>query len=184
MFAAILIKRRFNHIHLGSSSGIGEEAAVHLASLGARVVVTGRNAEGVKKVAEKCRQASNEKVIEVVADLLKDDDAKRLIDTTIDAFGTIDVLVNNAGIGSTTFIDDSKLMNVYEATMNTNVRSVLLLTSLAVPYLVKSKGSIINISSDAAVKPVRIFHYNYFYQHFMQKKVKFINFMFMRASLN
>jgi len=137
----------------GSSSGIGEEAAIHLASLGAHLVVTGRDEQRIKSVAEKCRKISGRKVVSVAADLLNDDNVRNLIETTISEFGRLDLLINNAGIGDLTYISDPKVMDLYTKVMDTNLRCVILLTSLAIPYLEKTKGTIINISSIAAMKP-------------------------------
>ena len=125
-----------------------------MASLGANAVITGRNGNRVKSVAEKCRSRTNNKIIEVIADVTNDDDVKRLLNTTIDEFGKIDILVNNAGVSALNLICSSDLMDIYTRIMNTNVRSVVLLSSLAVPYLEKTKGTIINISSIAAMRPV------------------------------
>ncbi|CAG2121466.1 unnamed protein product, partial [Medioppia subpectinata] len=80
----------------GSSSGIGREIALYLSSLGAQVVITGRDEERVQIVAEKCRELSQQKVLEVVADVNRYDDIERLIYETIDEFGKLDVLVNSA----------------------------------------------------------------------------------------
>jgi len=79
-----------------------------------------------------------------------------LVEKTIEEFGKIDILVNNAGIGSMNSINDpnTSIMESFDTVMNTNVRCVLLLTSLVVPYLEKTKGSIINISSCAGLRPV------------------------------
>jgi NAD(P)-dependent dehydrogenase (short-subunit alcohol dehydrogenase family) len=76
--------------------------------------------------------------------LTKESEVKNLINKTIDEFGRLDILVNNAGIVKYSSIDDPNLMQIFDITMNANVRSVLFLTSLAVPYLQKSKGSIVN----------------------------------------
>jgi NAD(P)-dependent dehydrogenase (short-subunit alcohol dehydrogenase family) len=145
----------------GSSSGIGEGTALKFASLGANVVITGRDELRIKNVAEKCRIISKQKAIEVKADLTKESEVKSLINKTIDEFGRLDILVNNAGIGKFSSIDDPNLMQIFDTTMNTNVRSVLFVTSLAVPYLEKSKGSIVNISSIFGLKPVLYFHLNH-----------------------
>jgi short-subunit dehydrogenase len=124
------------------------------ASLGANVVITGRDELKIKNVAQKCRQISGEQVLEVKADLLKDNEVKNLFEKTIKEFGKIDILVNNAGVGSMNSIKDPNIMESFDTIMNTNVRCVLLLTSLVVPYLEKTKGSIINISSCAGLRPV------------------------------
>jgi NADP-dependent 3-hydroxy acid dehydrogenase YdfG len=108
-------------------------------------------------VAEKCRQLSNQKVLEVVADMTKDEDIKRLLNETINAFGKLDVLVNNAGVYMFTPVTDQNIMKIYETIMSTNVKGVLLLSTLAVPYLEKTKGNIINVSSIAGMRPVSSF---------------------------
>jgi NAD(P)-dependent dehydrogenase (short-subunit alcohol dehydrogenase family) len=104
-------------------------------------------------VAEKCRQLSNQKVLEVVADMTKDEDIKRLLNETINAFGKLDVLVNNAGVFMFTPVSDPNIMKNYETIMSTNVKGVLLLSTLAVPYLEKTKGNIINVSSTGGMRP-------------------------------
>ena len=140
----------------GSSSGIGEATVLLFAKFGAKVVVTGRNASNIAKVAQQCSKCSPHglKALEVVADLTKDEDCKKLIQKTIDTFGQIDILVNNAGAGAFSSISDQKIMDVYEHIMKTDLRSVVYLTHLAIPHLEKTKGVIINISSVAGLKPV------------------------------
>jgi len=138
----------------GSSSGIGEEAALHLAELGGNVVVTGRDEQRIKSVAEKCRKISGgKKVLSIAADLSNDKDVRNLIETTIEEFGRLDVLINNAGVGDLSYMNDPKIVELYDKIMDLNVRSVFFLTSLAIPYLEKTKGVIINISSIASIKP-------------------------------
>src|SRR5260221_7148936 len=99
----------------GSSSGIGAETAIQFSKYGAQVVVTGRNADNVAKVTQQCNDVSpnGQKALQVVADLTKDEDCIRLIQSTIDKFGKIDILVNNAGAGALTSLDDPKIMEVY-----------------------------------------------------------------------
>jgi len=138
----------------GSSSGIGEEAALHLAQLGGNIVVTGRDEQRIKSVAEKCKKISGgKKVLSVAAELSNDKDIKNLIERTIKEFGRLDVLINNAGIGDLSYMSDPKIMELYDNIMEVNVRSVFYLTALAIPYLEKTKGVIINISSIASIKP-------------------------------
>ncbi|KAM3956798.1 3-oxoacyl-[acyl-carrier-protein] reductase FabG-like, partial [Aphomia sociella] len=69
-----------------------------------------------------------------------------------DIFGKIDVLVNCAGIYKLGDILDGSVMQTYDDVMNINLRSVILMTTLAAPHLVKSKGNIVNISSIGDVK--------------------------------
>jgi len=94
------------------------------------------------------------KPLQVIADITKDEDAKRLIETTAKEFGKIDVLVNNAGAGWLTIITDPNVMESYEQVMKIDLRAVVYLVHLAIPYLEKTKGNIVNISSVGAIKPV------------------------------
>ncbi|CAG2167099.1 unnamed protein product [Oppiella nova] len=139
----------------GSSAGIGAAAALEFAKCGAHVVITGRKAQTVKETAEECRKVSPKglKALEVVVDISKLDDCKRLVDTTIKTFGKLDVLVNNAAYGDITKIADPQLIDKYEMVMNTNLRSVIYLTQLSVEHLEKTKGNIINVSAIAGIRP-------------------------------
>ena len=90
----------------------------------------------------------------MVGDVTKSTDLERLLNQTIITFGKLDVLVNNAGIGSFASIRDKNFMQIYDSVFNTNLRSVAELNHLAVPYLQKTNGSIVHISSIAALAPV------------------------------
>ncbi|OWR41546.1 3-dehydroecdysone 3alpha-reductase [Danaus plexippus plexippus] len=132
----------------GASSGIGAAVAVGFSSEGARVVMVGRNENKLASVAARC----NEPLV-VKADVGNDEDAKRIIDRTIDHFGQIDVLVNNAGIGAWGNLVSGKLVESYDTVMRVNLRAVVNLTSLATPHLIKTKGNVINISSIVGLLP-------------------------------
>ncbi|CAG2114338.1 unnamed protein product, partial [Medioppia subpectinata] len=105
--------------------------------------------------AKQCAAVSPKglKPLEVLADVSKDVDCKRLIDSTISAFKRLDILVNNAGRGMRCSIADTAILDKYQEVMDTNLRSVIYLTHLSVEHLEKSKGNIINISSIAGLKP-------------------------------
>ncbi|CAG2114337.1 unnamed protein product [Medioppia subpectinata] len=139
----------------GSSGGIGAVTAVEFARYGAQVVITGRNADNLSEVAKQCAAVSPKglKPLEVLADVSKDVDCKRLIDSTISAFKRLDILVNNAGKGVFSSITDPSVLDKYGEVMDTNLRSVVYLTHLSVEHLEKTKGNIINISSVAGLKP-------------------------------
>lgn len=134
----------------GASSGIGADAARHLAKLGAKVAIVGRNEKRLNEVAAEIIKAGSPKPLPIVADVSKD--AERIIDETIKYFGKIDVLVNNAGILMSDTVEDIK-MSDYDRIMDTNLRSVVVLSHLAVPHLAKSKGNIVNVSSVAGIQP-------------------------------
>ncbi|CRK86212.1 CLUMA_CG000088, isoform A [Clunio marinus] len=128
----------------GASSGIGAGAAIHFSKLGANIVITGRNEINLKEIQEKC----GSKVLAIVADVNDEADRHKIINSTIENFGRIDVLVNNAGVGEAGTILTTSLEQ-YDKVMNTNVRSVFHLTQLATPYLIKTRGNIVNVSSVA-----------------------------------
>lgn len=132
----------------GASSGIGAATAIHFSTLNAKLVLVGRNVENLKKVSTQCTQSDN---FVVTADVTKEDDVKEIIEATIGRFGRLDVLINNAGIIEAAGIEDTSLEQ-YDRVFNTNVRSLYQLTNLAVPYLIESKGNIVNVSSVAGIR--------------------------------
>ncbi|KYN38689.1 3-oxoacyl-[acyl-carrier-protein] reductase [Trachymyrmex septentrionalis] len=134
----------------GASSGIGAETAIHFAQLGASLSITGRNKQNLEKVAEQCGKS---KPFIVTGDLANENDVKNIIDSTIKHYGKLDVLVNNAGI--VRFGNIEIPLEHYDNIMNVNVRSVFQLTALAVPYLIKTKGNIVNVSSVAGLRPLK-----------------------------
>lgn len=138
----------------GASSGIGADAARHLAKLGANVVIVGRNQKRLQEVADQIISAGSPKPLPIVADVTKD--AKLIIDETIKHFGKLDVLVNNAGIFISDTITDFNVSE-YDRLMDTNLRSILVLTHLAVPHLEKTKGNIVNVSSESGINAHDIF---------------------------
>lgn len=132
----------------GASSGIGASTALAFARLGASLALTGRNSNNLENIAEQCKGVSSngEKPFTVVGDLTKEEDTKRIFEETVKRYTKLDVLVNNAGILETGSIENASLEQ-FDRVFNTNVRSIYYLTMLAVPYLIKSKGNIVNVSS-------------------------------------
>jgi len=140
----------------GSSSGIGEGIVKLLSTLGAKVVVTGRKGAEVNRVAKEAQELSPNKLkpLEVVADVTKSDDLNRLLNQTIETFGKLDVLVNNAGISTISPIIDPNFMRAFDQIYAVNLRAYLELVHLSVPYLEKTNGTIIQISSDLSMHPM------------------------------
>ncbi|XP_041979852.1 3-oxoacyl-[acyl-carrier-protein] reductase FabG-like [Aricia agestis] len=128
----------------GASSGIGAATAVFLSRLGAKLSLIGRNVENLQKVNKDCEKSTS--TFTITADLTKEGDIENIVKSTVDHYGQIDVLVNNAGIIETGSIENTSLAQ-YDRLMNTNVRSIYHLTMMAVPHLLKSKGNIVNVSS-------------------------------------
>ncbi|CAG2111418.1 unnamed protein product, partial [Medioppia subpectinata] len=140
----------------GSSSGIGEGIVKLFSILGANVVVTGRKAQDVQRVAKEVQELSPLKLkpLEVVGDLTKTSDINNLIDSTVKTFGKIDVLVNNAGIYPKTNITQSDLLSVWDQVFAVDLRAVVELIHRSVPHLEKTNGTIIDISSILAIAPL------------------------------
>ncbi|XP_023947799.1 glucose 1-dehydrogenase 2-like [Bicyclus anynana] len=134
----------------GASSGIGAAIALSFAKEGADVVIVARNNEKLKVTEAQCDEFGK-KSLKILADVSKEDQAQSIIDETIEKYGKIDILINNAGIVRLGNITDGTILSVYDEIMSTNLRPVIHLTTLATPYLIKTKGNIINISS-AGVK--------------------------------
>jgi NAD(P)-dependent dehydrogenase (short-subunit alcohol dehydrogenase family) len=137
----------------GASSGIGAAAAKQFAKASAKLVLIGRNENALKEVSAKCETAKGIKPLIVRAELSNDDDVKNIVSNTIEEFGRIDVLVNNAGFGCKAGIRDG--IEPFDRIMATNMRAVYLLTSLFTPHLVKAGGNIVNVSSVASFRPIK-----------------------------
>lgn len=136
----------------GASSGIGANAAIHLSKLGASVAIVGRDAKKLNGVAQQIL-ANGPAVapLEIVADVTTD--SERIITTTLSHFAKLNVLVNCAGICERQTMETFSI-DSYDRMMNTNVRSVLLLTHLAVEHLAKTQGNVVNVSSIAGLYAV------------------------------
>ncbi|XP_059046924.1 3-oxoacyl-[acyl-carrier-protein] reductase FabG-like [Achroia grisella] len=136
----------------GASSGIGAATSVMFAKESANVVLVGRNETKLKHVFEKCSRIGNTHLV-IKADVSNDGDAKRIINETIDKFGKIDVLVNNAGVSGGGTILDGGILKAYDKILAVNIRAVVHLTALVAPHLVETKGNIVNISSICGKMP-------------------------------
>lgn len=139
----------------GASSGIGLASATRFASLGAKVVLASRSIDKLEKIAEEIRQRSadngrqpSDKVLCVKTDVTKEEDCKNLIEKTVEHFGRIDVLVNNAGISMRAVFKDMDL-KVMKSLMDTNFWGTVYCTKYALPYLLDSKGSVVGVISTA-----------------------------------
>lgn len=124
--------------------------------MGGKIVLVDVNSVGLNEVVEQIKSDHSPDPLAIVADVTID--SERIISETVAHFGKLDVLVNNAAIGSDKTIMASN-MDDFDTMMNTNLRSVVILTKLAVPYLEKTKGNIVNVSSISGIVPVRYAFY-------------------------
>lgn len=127
----------------GATGGIGGAIAQQMKAAGATVVITGRNMDKLSTF--------DDSFVKIVADLSADDVAEKLINDTIEKFGRIDVLINNAGITNDTLLmrmSDEQFDNV----LNTNLRATFKLCRAAVMPMMKQRfGRIINMASIVGV---------------------------------
>jgi short-subunit dehydrogenase len=133
----------------GASSGIGSELARELVRRGdaGRVVLTARRADRLKSLAnELVGIQPNTQVLTVADDLADDGAIERIVSQTMERFGGIDVLINNAGLGLPTLFADSD-PKLLERQLQVNFVAPLLLTRQALPSLVARGGMVINIGS-------------------------------------
>ncbi|HQH19432.1 MAG TPA: SDR family oxidoreductase [Bacteroidales bacterium] len=132
----------------GASSGIGKSLAVVFAKAGANVVVAARNMEKLIQLKEELKDFN---VLPIQTDVSKEADCKRLIDETIRHYGTIDILINNAGISMRAIFEEVDL-NVIRQLMDINFWGTVYCTKFAFPYILKNKGSVVGVSSIAGYK--------------------------------
>lgn len=131
----------------GASSGIGKACAEKFGLEGAKLVITGRNEVNLRETANWLTQKGID-VLAVTSDVALKNDCKRVIDETIAKYGKVDVLINNAGISMRALLNDTEL-SVIEQVMQINFYGTLYCTKYALPYLLKSKGSVVGVSSIA-----------------------------------
>src|SRR6266478_4399824 len=129
----------------GATSGIGHAVALKFAAASAQVVALGRNQSALREVETAIKDAGGEPLT-LAVDITNIGESQRAIDETVNKFGGLDVLVNAAGHISTGSIENTSLA-AWDAMMNVNLRAVFQLMQIAAPYLIKTKGNIVNVSS-------------------------------------
>ena len=129
----------------GATSGIGRATALRFAEEGARVALVGRDPEALGDVAREVGGRGVE-ALGIKADVTSEEDARRAVGETVGRFAALDVLVNAAGIISNGTVETTPLDD-WDAMMNVNLRSVFHLMQLAVPYLERRPGNVVNVSS-------------------------------------
>ncbi len=131
----------------GATSGIGRETALEFVRSGARVVVAGRREERLKSLLAEIESKGGE-ALAVRADVADQKQVENLIAKTIERFGRIDTLVNNAGVGIAAKFDDQSLED-FKRVMDVNFWGAVYACKAAVPQMKKqpSGGVIINVSS-------------------------------------
>jgi L-fucose dehydrogenase len=129
----------------GGAKGIGEGIALALVQEGAIPVIIGRNKDDNQHLLDKIKQSGGTG-FQIVAELTVDAECKKAIDLTIQQFGRIDGLVNNAGVNDGVGLANGNY-EAFVASLHKNLIHYYLMAHYALPELIKSKGPIVNISS-------------------------------------
>lgn len=129
----------------GATSGIGKALAFEFGRKGSSVVITGRRGELLASIEQELKK-QGVAVLAIPGDVSKDEDTVAIIEKTIQQFGQIDVLINNAGISMRALFEDVQL-DVFRKVMDINFFGTIHCTKHALPYILQSKGSIVGISS-------------------------------------
>jgi short-subunit dehydrogenase len=135
----------------GASSGIGKSLAEELAKRGANVVLGARQYATLCEITAELEKKYGTKALAVQCDVSKEEDCKSLITQTITTFGKIDVLINNAGLSMRALFNDLDL-SVLKNLMDVNFWGTVYCTKYAMPEILKSKGSIVGVSSIAGYR--------------------------------
>ena len=138
----------------GASQGMGRAIARSFAAEGAKVSICARGGDALERTADEIRKATGGDVLATVADMSKYDDIRNFVGKSVEAFGRVDVVVNNAGgppFGTFDALSEDDWIGAYNLSLMGTVR----LTREAVPYMKKAgAGRIINITSYGIKEPI------------------------------
>src|SRR2546422_2976667 len=141
----------------GAATGIGRASAVLFARAGARVALADVRAPELAQALAEVRAAGGE-ATSITADLARPDDCASVVDAAVRAFGRLDVLLNNAGVGTMVVGGTVETISLerWDLAQDVNVRAIYLVSRAAVPHLrAAGGGSIVNTASVAAFRGSR-----------------------------
>lgn len=133
----------------GSSIGIGKQMALEAARKGAKIVLNARNVDRLAQT-KALLESQGAEVLAIAGDVANPDDCAQLIEKTVQHFGRLDVLINNAGIG-TQFPLEQIQPHVIRQIVDINLNGSIYCTHYALPHLKASKGSVLFIGSVAGI---------------------------------
>ena len=135
----------------GASSGFGEDAALLFAKEGCKVVLAARRIDRLQKLAEKIQDLGGE-AIAIPVDIVDSIEVDNLVKTTIDLYGQIDILFNNAGIGRVEWFENHSIERDINTLVQVNLIALMQVTHEVLPYmLARGEGHIINMISIAGL---------------------------------
>lgn len=129
----------------GASSGIGRALAIEFASKGAKLALGARRIELLEEIQS---ELTGTEILILKTDVSIEDDCKQLINQTIERFGKIDILINNAGISMRALFEDVDL-KVIRKLIEVNFFGTVYCSKYALPYLLETKGSLVGVISIA-----------------------------------
>jgi len=132
----------------GAGTGIGEAIAHKFAKEGAKVVVNGLPDDPIQDVANSIKEYGAEAVA-YAGDVSQEFHAQNCVQTAINVYGKLDILINNAGVFLVTAETQDYPVEVFDDTIRMNLRSAFLMTKYALPHLQKSHGNIVSAGSEA-----------------------------------
>lgn len=131
----------------GAAAGIGEATAIRFVEEGARVVLADYDGPAVERTAARLGSSA----VAVASDISKEADARRISERAIEAFGAIDIVVNNAA-NFTTFSVEDATIEAWEKVLGVNVIGTAMVSKFAIPHIKKrGKGAIVNLSSQSGI---------------------------------
>ncbi|MDO5734457.1 MAG: SDR family oxidoreductase [Eubacteriales bacterium] len=134
----------------GCSSGIGKQIAIRYAEEGAKLAICARRMEKLEETARICREKGAE-VLTVKVDIALEADLERLVEQTVERFGTVDILINNAMSGVPYTPLEEMPFDYFEHFVKTMLFSTVRLSQLCFPYMKGRDGSIINLGSSTSL---------------------------------
>lgn len=137
----------------GASSGIGKALCYELAQHGASVVLAARNFSELQLIALDIKERFDVECLAIATDVSIEADCEKLINEAVDKFGKIDILINNAGVSQRVLFQDLDL-NVIRRIMDVNYWGSVYCTKFALNHILKTKGSIVAISSISGYSPL------------------------------
>jgi short-subunit dehydrogenase len=136
----------------GASLGIGRQLALKYAELGAWLSLASRNTEKLKEISEECLQRGG-RAIMIPTDVTDQLMCQNLIEGTVKEYGRIDTLINNAGLGMASRFDELQDLIIFEKVFKANFFGCVYCTYYALPYLKKTQGRLVGISSLRGIFP-------------------------------
>lgn len=137
----------------GASSGIGRQTALALAADGASVALAARRTERLEAVADRIESEYDGRAHVVPTDVSEADEVDAMVDSTVEEFGSLDIVVNSAAVS---ILEDVESMDTetFETMLDVNVRGMFLVARAVIPHLRETAGNLIMVGSYSSQHPI------------------------------